>query len=607
MRPIATLLLLATLAAASGPRVLLVTGTPYPVPVSNIRYDVTFDSATARTRTIEVSMSFNAAAGDVLLSLPAWTPGAYEIDNFARYVFSFRAAAGSDSLDWDKADYDTWRVRVRKAGAVTVAFNYTAFALDNANAWSTSNFTFFNGTNLFLYPEGQPLEFSSTVTIHTEPAWRVVTGMPSSTAANSFSAANYHDLVDFPFFVGRFDLDSTQASGKPMRFATYPAGSLSASARRAVLDQLARLVPPEAAVFGEVPWSTYTVLQVADSGFTMGSAAGLEHQNSHLDIISPVVLGNPALGSLYAHEIFHAWNVKRMRPAEMTPYRYDRPQPTPLLWISEGITDYYADLAEIRGGVINTDQFVMITAGKINHVADAPATALEDASLSAWVKPADGTEDLYYDKGSVAGLLLDIMIRDASDNARSLDTVMREIYETTYKRGRGFTNDEWWAAVSRAARGRSFADFSRRYIDGRQPYPWDTILPLGGFRLNVERTVQPGIGVALSDDENGRRVMDVAAKSGAEAAGIKVGDYIVTIGGASISDPAFPTKFSDAHKTATPGTLIPVVIKRGSQQLTLNVAGRFSALETRRLIIDPRASPKAVRVRDGILKGTTRS
>ena len=97
----------------------------------------------------------------------------------------------------------------------------------------------------------------------------------------------------------------------------------------------------------------YTLFQVADPEFTLGAAAGLEHQNSHLDIISPVVLGNPMLASLYSHEIFHAWNVKRLRPAEMTPYQYDREQPTTLLWISEGITDYYADLAQVRGKTID--------------------------------------------------------------------------------------------------------------------------------------------------------------------------------------------------------------------------------------------------------------
>ena len=124
-----------------------------------------------------------------------------------------------------------------------------------------------------------------------------------------------------PFFVGRFDIDSAQAGGKTMRFASYPAGTLSGSARRMVLDELSKVVPAEAAVFGEMPWNSYTVLQVADSEFSEGSAAGLEHQNSHLDIISSLVVGSPLLASLYAHEIFHAWNVKRLRPAEMVPYR----------------------------------------------------------------------------------------------------------------------------------------------------------------------------------------------------------------------------------------------------------------------------------------------
>ncbi len=187
------------------------------------------------------------------------------------------------------------------------------------------------------------------------------------------------------------------------------------------------------------------------------------------------------LASLYAHEIFHAWNVKRMRPAEMVPYRYDRPQPTALLWISEGITDYYADLAEVRSGLTTPDQFYATTTGKIEEVASAPAVALEDASLSAWVKPVDGTDDTYYPKGSLAGLLLDIMIRDASDNRRSLDTVMREMYASSWKRSRGFTNEEWWQAVSRAAGGRSFAEFEKRYVDGRDEFPWDSVLPLGGL------------------------------------------------------------------------------------------------------------------------------
>src|SRR6478672_2310123 len=298
------------------------------IPLSRIRYDVTFDSATASSQTISVAMTFaTSAPGTVLLSLPSWTPGMYEIQNYARFVSDFGAASGTDSLEWDKVDPDTWRIIAPRAGNMNVHFVFKADSLDNAISWSKPNFGFFNGTNLFMYPEGQGTDCPATGTVHTSPAWQIVTGM-SRTSANTFSASNDHDLVDFPFFVGRFDIDSTRVAGKTLRFASYPVGSITPAVRNGVFDQLKKIIPEQAAVFGEIPWSDYTLLQVADEGFGLGAAAGLEHQNSHFDIISPVVLGNPILASLYAHEIFHSWNVKRLRPVEMTPYVYDREQPT---------------------------------------------------------------------------------------------------------------------------------------------------------------------------------------------------------------------------------------------------------------------------------------
>jgi hypothetical protein len=134
-----------------------------PVAVSDIRYDVTYDSATAFRRTIGVVMSFNAAsAGDVTLSLPAWTPGSYEIVNFSRYVIDFSATDGAASIPWDKVDHDTWRIHVARAGQVRVSFDYLAMSLDNGAAWSRPEFAFFNGTNVFLYPEGASPDFSAT-------------------------------------------------------------------------------------------------------------------------------------------------------------------------------------------------------------------------------------------------------------------------------------------------------------------------------------------------------------------------------------------------------------------------------------------------------------
>ena len=139
-------------------------------------------------------------------------------------------------------------------------------------------------------------------------------------------------------------------------------------------------------MFGEAPWDSYSLLQIADSSY--GGYSGLEHSSSHVDIVSPAFIGSDFQPSLYAHEIFHAWNVKRLRPAELVPYEYDRPQPTPWLWVSEGITDYYADLAEVRGGVIDAARAsTRSPTGKIGEIESTMPFALEDASVNTWIHP----------------------------------------------------------------------------------------------------------------------------------------------------------------------------------------------------------------------------
>jgi len=573
-------------------------------PITDIRYEVTFTRANAERRVVSSVMTFTVG-GDaaVILSLPSWTPGAYEISNFARNVSSFSAEEGGNSLAWDKLDPDTWRVRPRGAGEVSVKFDYQADSLDNAASWSRPDFLLFNGTNLFLYPEGRGFNFPASVSINTEAGWKIATGM-TSTGARRFAASNYHDLVDMPFFVGQFDLDSAQISGSWVRFATYPAGSVAGGARIAVWEALKRVIPAEVKVFGEVPWNTYSVLQITDPAY--GGGSGLEHQNSHVDVIGPGMGGSPVMPSLYAHEIFHAWNVKRLRPGDLWPYKYDQEQPTSLLWISEGITDYYADLAEVRGGVINAAGFYAATGEKISEVADLPPTALEDASLSTWIHPRDGTEYVYYPKGSLAGLLLDIIIRDASDNRRSLDDVMRELYNAAYKNNRGFTSDEWWSAVGRAANGKSFTDFYARYIDGREPYPWDTILPLAGMRLARDTLNEPRVGIGTVQDSSGVHVTEVVPGSAAEAAGVQPGDLLLAVGGISATDPTWSLKFRTKYARSPEGSPLPILVRRNGREQTLEARLHFASRVESRLVEDARASAKARRVREGLLRGTTR-
>jgi predicted metalloprotease with PDZ domain len=577
-------------------------------PVSDIRYDVTADSAAAASRRLLVVTTVTMAGpGPLVLALPAWTPGAYELSWFSRWVTGFApTTADGKPLVWDKVDYETWRIETGGAKTVQVTFSYEADSLDNAMSWTRPDFVLFNGTNLFLYPAGRGLNFAATVNLHTSPSWLVATGMAAGPAPGSYTAPTYHDLVDMPFFAGRFDLDSVQVGDRWVRFASYPAGSVAGSRRSAVLKVLGQVIPPEAAVFGEVPWQNYTVMQINDSSF--GGASGLEHQDSHVDVVGSGLLDDPFIPGLYAHEIFHSWNVKRMRPAEMVPYRYDVAEPTPWLWVSEGITDYYADIAQVRGGVVGDTGFYQLTAAKIDEVAQAPLVALTDASLSTWVHPTDGTGYLYYPKGSLAGFMLDVLIRDASDNHQSLDSVMRNVYTATYKKGRGFTASDWWGAVSRAAGGKSFADFNRRFVDGREPFPWDSILPLAGLRLVPDSIREPRLGIASTMDSTGNvRVMQVEPGSAAADAGLQPGDVLVSLADIPVTAADFGAQFRARYASAATAaeSTVAVVVRRGGRTITARAPLRFRTQVVHRLRPDPQATPKAVRIRAGILHGVS--
>jgi predicted metalloprotease with PDZ domain len=272
--------------------------------------------------------------------------------------------------------------------------------------------------------------------------------------------------------------------------------------------------------------------------------------------------------------------------------------------MSEGVTDYYADLALVRSGVSDSSAFFATTVGKIGEVGALPPFGLDDASLSAWIKPTDGTADAYYPKGSLAGLMLDILIRDASDNRNSLDDVMRTLYREAYKAGKGFTGEEWWKAVQAAANGKSFADFDARYIDGRDPYPWQTVLPLGAMQLLSDSVRIPVLGVTMGQEDNGMRVTAVSPGSTADQAGVQAGDDLVSVGDIPGDAPTLAqhlrAKYGDAKSA-----MVPITVARAGRQMSLVAPLQFIWRPQPRIVPLPGASAKAVRVRNGILHGST--
>lgn len=570
-------------------------------PISDISYEITADSSAVGQRQLGVVMSFHVAGTEpVILALPAWSPGHYVLLWFSRRVSQFSAQSKGAQLDWRKVDFQTWEIKPHAAGTVRVSFNYLANAVDRAVAWTAPNFAFFNGTNLFLYAAGRGFNWPARVSVRTEPSWRVATGMDPAGGVNNFTAGNYHDLTDMPFYVGRFAIDSTQIAGKWVRLAFYPAASLTPARRDRAFGWLQKFVPAHIAVFGEAPYRNYTLFQRSD---TVVNGGGLEHQSSQVDEVTTSQLDGFQAG-LYSHEFFHAWNVKRLRPADLVPYRYDDAQQTTWLWVSEGVTDYYGALGLVRGGVNDSTGFFDFIANEIASVAGAPPTAVSDASFGAWIAPTDGSGGLYYPKGGLTGFLLDILIRDASDNRMSLDNVMRRLYDATYKHGRGFTGAEWWSEVTRAAAGKSFAEFARRYVDGREPLPIESVLLLAGLRAESDSVREPRLGISTGTDTSGVAITQLSPTGAAAAAGAHVGDRIVSVGDVTIfNDDSFET-LRGRYATTTL-TALPLVIRRGTETMTLQLPVRLTTRVQTRVLPIPNAPEKALRIRNGILKGST--
>src|SRR3954470_24498570 len=227
----------------SGARLLPAQPTRVSAPISEVSYEITADSAAVGRRQLGVTMSFRVSGtAPVVLALPAWSPGHYVLLWFARRVSNFSAQAGSTPLDWRKLDFQTWEIRPRSAGVVRVSFNYLADAVDRAVAWTAPNFAFFNGTNLFLYPVGRGFNWPARVTVRTEPSWRIATRMTPAGGTNTFSALNYHDLTDMPFYVGRFGFDSALVANRRIRLAWYPAASLTPARRDRTFAWLQKFV-----------------------------------------------------------------------------------------------------------------------------------------------------------------------------------------------------------------------------------------------------------------------------------------------------------------------------------------------------------------------------
>ncbi len=557
---------------------------------------------------VRAEFGFATPRDTVLVSLPAWTTGSYGIENYARWVHSARAEAGGRTVFFDKADKDTWRIAAGGERTVALEFTTNPDSFDLSMAAIEPDFAFFNGTNLLVYPEGVGHDFPAELSVETPAGWRLATGL-RQIGPGRYRAASYHDLVDAPFFAGRIWLDSIQVDGRPIRFAMYPDSAMTPAVWDSISDAMRRIVSTQNRIFGGPPYDDYTVLFLAPF-IEMQWGGGLEHHNSQFNAIPAQFFATDRaagrLGGftrpLLSHEFFHLFNVKRIRPAEMWPYDYSREQYTPLLWWSEGVTDYYSDVTLARSGLWSLEQFVQSVQGNIGAVESAAEiVAVEDASINTWIKPTFVDEgQYYYPKGSLLGLMLDIRIRTATGNRQSLDDIIRRLYTDHWQRGRGFTTQDLLGYIRAAWPG--VDDFYARYINGRDSLPYAEILPLGGLAVNVQETRTPFIGVTGGEArEGGVEIARVSPGSMGAAAGIMPGDVLLRLGEVATTNPQMFGAQYRARYGRAEGAPLEIVVRRGGQEVTLRGTVQMRVNRIVRVSPDAAAAGLPLAVRNGIL------
>ena len=580
------------------------------VAAQTVRYQVAVVSPAAHL--FHVTADFPADGKDTLyVALPAWSPGNYEIQNYARYVRHFSATAPSgQSLFWDRFDKETWRVVTGKQSRVTVAFDFLADTIDLSIARLTSDFGQFLGTNLFLFEPGK-LDRSAEVRFALPAGWQVATAL-KGTGMGPYTASDYHELADAQTFVGNFALDSIRVDEHWVRIALWPVDAYTAGVARNMREDLGRIVQTENRVMGGPPYDAYTVFfNVIRQPISFGG--GLEHAASQYDIMPANAFADLAgtfgdfIVPLMSHEYFHLWNVKRIRPAAMWPYDYRTEQFTPLLWWSEGVTDYYADLTNLRSGLWTPEQFLSNTTSDIDQVEATPEPwSEEDGSIATWINEVFvNSSQLYYPKGSLTGMLLDVTMRDATGNAHGLDDVMRALYARYYKQGTGFTTDNLLGLLREFGMP-DVESFYQRYVNGREPLPYESVFPKAGIEVTKHSTSVPFLGVTAPLSPRGQWVVEVVEPgSAAEAAGVAPGDALIKVGDVTLkSDEDWSVAFRQRYQGQA-GTPLAISVIRDGRSLTLNTKVQERTVTTFSLSRSAAPTARQLKVWQGLATGST--
>jgi predicted metalloprotease with PDZ domain len=527
--------------------------------------------------------------------LPAWTPGYYRIMDYSKNLVNFRASDGAGhSLDWSKTAKNTWHVDSHNAGSITVSYDVYAFNPFVAESFLDDTRGYITPASLFLHVAGEILH-PVTLSIHPYPGWNTVAvGLdPVAGQPNTFSAPEFDLLYDCPILMGSQEVRNFEVQGIPHSLAIENVPNVD---HAKITADLKRMVESAVRIIGEIPYRHYTFLVMGAGG------GGIEHLTSTAMMFNGSTLSDPAGYSRWlsfaAHEYFHTYNVKRIRPIALGPFDYDKENYTDMLWVSEGFTVYYEDLILVRAGLMTRDQYLERVRNNIQHYENSPGHLVQSAaesSFDTWIKGMNrgeyfsNTTVSYYDKGAALGLLLDLKIRNETGNRRSLDYVMRALYQKYYKeRKRGFTDQEFREECDSAA-GTPLAEVFE-YATTVADIDYRKYFAYAGLDIDVAPIAQPGalLGANTQFQDGNLVISSVEWDSPAQRAGLMTQDQILALDGTRVN----AKSLEEALKSKKAADKIRVLLsRRGSVREIDVVLGR--KIE-RSFKVKPVANPTAM-------------
>jgi predicted metalloprotease with PDZ domain len=564
------------------------------------------------THLYEITMEVDPGGATGLeLVLPVWTPGSYLVREFSRHVRDFSAKGKNGRpLSLVKVEKNRWRLSLpseKSPGLVSISYRVYAHELTVRTSHLDSSHGYGNGANLFFYVEGRKDE-PHEVAFRLPKGWKTSMALPAR--GGVFRAASYDELVDSPFECGTHRTFDFRVKGVPHTLAIWGTGNEDAP--RLVRD-LKKLVAEAASLFGGLPYERYLFL----AHLAPGARGGLEHRASQSVAIDPWAFRPEKAYRdtllLFSHELFHAWNVKRIRPEALGPFDYTKEVHTKDLWAMEGITSYYEVLLAVRSGLLTPAQgFEEWMTSWTGHL-ETPGRVVQSAEMASfdtWIRfyrPDENSVNVaesYYRRGQLLGLALDLTLRGATAGRRGLDDVMRLLWRRFGSKGKGYpegaVEDAVARAVGSAAKTRTFFD---RFVRGTETPDLARLLPAAGLTLRLVPEAGEGVTEASpvktrgdfgwkTKVENGRVVVaEVHDGGAAQRAGVNAADEIVAVDDVRATEDFLRRKSVEAG----PGTRVRVTVLRRDRLRTLTLALGARKAGVWKIVPLPKAAPAAKR------------